>query len=93
MEDQTAFRALVHGRVQGVGFRYFTQDRARKCGLVGEVRNLPDGGVEVVALGKRGALEQLLRHLQDGPPAAWVAQCLVTWFETTETFADFTIRP
>ncbi|MCC7261544.1 MAG: acylphosphatase [Candidatus Latescibacteria bacterium] len=92
MAEQTAFRALVHGRVQGVGFRYFTQDRARKWGLVGEVRNLPDG-VEVVALGERGALEQLLRHLQEGPPAARVAQCRVTWFETAETFADFTIRP
>jgi len=58
--------AAVHGRVQGVGFRWWTRSRALELGLVGHATNLADGRVEVVAEGPRHALEALLALL-DGP--------------------------
>ncbi len=70
---------LVSGRVQGVGFRYFTARWARRLGLAGFVRNLPDGRVEVVAHGERGALEQLVGALRSGPPGASVRGVRVEW--------------
>lgn len=56
--------AWVHGRVQGVGFRWWTRSRALELGLVGSASNLPDGRVEVVAEGSKGACEQLLTRLR-----------------------------
>jgi acylphosphatase len=51
--------------VQGVGFRWWTRSRALRLGLVGSASNLPDGRVEVVAEGPKGACEQLLSLLRD----------------------------
>lgn len=72
---------LVSGHVQGVGFRYFTVRQARRLGLGGFVQNLPDGRVEVVAEGARGALEQLVAALRQGPPGALVRDVRVDWTE------------
>jgi acylphosphatase len=61
----SADRWLVAGRVQGVGFRWFVLRHARELDLAGWVSNLPDGRVEVVALGAAGArnrLDELVRH-------------------------------
>jgi acylphosphatase len=66
-------RYLVSGRVQGVGFRWFVQVRANELGLLGFVRNLPDGQVEVVATGRQTRLQQLERHLWQGPTYSTVA--------------------
>lgn len=93
MSSPTALRAQISGRVQGVGYRYFTQAQARHHGLNGYVRNLADGGVEVLAVGERQELEVFVRDLQQGPPTARVDQCQVCWLEVYEPFADFTIRP
>ena len=62
-------RALifVRGRVQGVGFRWWTRARALELGLVGHARNLPDGRVEVNAQGQRSALDALIELLQEDP--------------------------
>jgi acylphosphatase len=62
----------VRGRVQGVGYRYFTVRAARRLGLGGKVRNLPDGSVEVAAVGEEEALASLRDELRRGPPAAHV---------------------
>jgi acylphosphatase len=56
--------ALVSGRVQGVGFRWWTRSQALRLGLVGSASNLPDGRVEVVAEGTRIACDQLLKLLE-----------------------------
>src|ERR1017187_3827185 len=64
--------AIVHGIVQGVGFRYFVIDRASKLGLRGYARNSYNGDVEVLAQGPRPALERLLTLLRQGPAAARV---------------------
>ncbi len=60
----------VTGMVQGVGFRWFVRERARRLGLKGWVRNLPDGSVEVAASGDPGQLELLKEELQRGPRGA-----------------------
>lgn len=63
---------LISGRVQGVGFRYFTQAAASREGLHGWVRNVPDGSVEVEAEGEADAIERFERALRHGPPGARV---------------------
>jgi acylphosphatase len=65
-------RYFIAGRVQGVGFRYWTVGRARHHGLVGWVRNRRDGRVEVLAYGDRSVLDGFERELAEGPPAALV---------------------
>ena len=62
----------VTGRVQGVGFREWTRRTAERIGLVGSVRNRPDGSVEVQAAGSEEALGRLATMLQKGPPLARV---------------------
>jgi acylphosphatase len=62
----------IVGVVQGVGFRWFVRERARRLGLAGWVRNLPDGSVEVLAAGDRGQLDLLRGELLRGPRGAVV---------------------
>ena len=57
----------VRGRVQGVGFRWWTRARALELGLAGSARNTDDGRVEVVAQGPRGSVERLVRLLSEDP--------------------------
>ena len=84
-------QALIEGRVQGVGFRYFVQSRAEKLGIKGWVRNTYNGNVEVLAEGTKETLEILLQDLRTGPPAAWVAQVKVNWSESTGKFRSFSV--
>lgn len=67
-----ARRFRVRGRVQGVGFRWWTRDLAGRLGLTGTVRNLPDGSVEVCAQGDDAALAELRARLATGAPGAVV---------------------
>jgi acylphosphatase len=67
-----ALRFLVHGRVQGVGFRWWVWRQATRLGLRGLARNLRDGSVEVIVEGSDGGLADLERLLAQGPPAAQV---------------------
>jgi acylphosphatase len=62
----------VTGKVQGVGFRAWVQERARGLGLSGWVRNAPDGSVESVLAGPEDMVEEMLTRLKSGPPAARV---------------------
>lgn len=94
METDTKERlsARITGRVQGVGFRNFTQMRARQLGLTGWVRNEADGSVRLEAEGPRGALEDLYEALQEGPRMALVEDMEVSWEEATEEFDVFRVR-
>jgi len=88
--DIAALRAIVRGRVQGIGFRDYVYTRARFLGLMGYVRNLPDGrSLEVVAEGRRQDLEHLLEYLRDGPRLARVDGVEVEWGEATGAYRDF----
>lgn len=74
--------AVVQGRVQGVGFRYFAHHAATRLGVAGIVRNLPDGTVEVDAEApERAPLEALLKDLNDGPTTARVETVDAIWEE------------
>lgn len=70
--EKKAFGWQIHGRVQGVAFRWFTRQQATELGISGWVRNCSDGSVEVEAHGERSALEELKQRLAEGPPAARV---------------------
>jgi len=83
---------LVTGRVQGVGYRYFAQAQAEALGVRGYVRNLPDGRVEAVAVGRAAPLEQFVQALRAGPPGACVQACQVTPLAEAGVFDQFTIR-
>jgi acylphosphatase len=88
-----SLRALVRGRVQGVGFRAFVVWRARELALHGFARNLSDGTtVEVVAEGPRASLETLLSSLREGPPLAYVKSVDVTWGEASGVYDGFGVR-
>lgn len=69
-----AFRLWVSGRVQGVGFRWFTRKAARDLGLSGRVRNLPDGRVEVEVAGDPQQLAAFRERLREGPPGSRVVR-------------------
>jgi acylphosphatase len=81
--------AVVHGDVQGVGFRYFVQRRAQQLGLTGWVRNNDDGTVELVAEGGADQLEQLKRALQEGPRMARVSRVETQWSNGTGNLRGF----
>lgn len=70
---RVARRYLVTGRVQGVGFRYFTEAAAVREGLLGWVQNLPDGRVDIVVEGEADAVERFERDVRRGPPGARIS--------------------
>ncbi|HKS35066.1 MAG TPA: acylphosphatase [Enterobacteriaceae bacterium] len=85
--------AWVHGRVQGVGFRYSTQHEAKRLGLTGYARNLDDGSVEVLVCGDAGQVEQLLAWLRaGGPRSAVVERVLTEPHHLDKQLTDFAIR-
>jgi acylphosphatase len=65
-------RVLISGRVQGVGFRWYTRDRAESLGLSGWVRNLPDRRVEAVFQGEEDLVDDMVEWCRRGSPAAYV---------------------
>lgn len=83
--------AVVQGRVQGVGFRYFVLDRAEELRLTGICRNLRTGEVEVIAEGEQGALEALLVALKQGPRMAHVENVHAVWLPASGEFVGFRI--
>jgi len=84
-------RAIVQGRVQGVGYRWFARDVGRRLGVKGCVRNLPDGTVEVEAVGDREVLERLIGQLRRGPGFAYVTDVDCDWSDEEPLFSDFHI--
>jgi len=85
-------RFRVSGRVQGVGFRFATRNRARELGLSGYAANLADGRVEVLACGDETALAELEVWLQAGPPSARVRDVAIGHADADEAPPGFTIR-
>jgi len=90
--SKSAVHLLIHGRVQGVGFRYYTQEIASELGLAGWVRNMPDGAVEAYAEGSRQALEAFIKHLHKGPPLSHVETIIPAWQTAKGTLPPFSIR-
>jgi acylphosphatase len=84
-EEVVRVRALVHGRVQMVGFRAFVIHHAGDAGLSGTVRNEPDGTVETVLEGPRSDVERMLELLREGPSHARVERVDIEYAAPTGT--------
>jgi acylphosphatase len=89
---QEQLHAIVHGRVQGVSFRYYTVLRANELDITGWVRNLPDRTVEVTAEAPREKLDILLDFLKVGPTGARVTGVDVEWLAASGQYSDFSVR-
>jgi acylphosphatase len=84
--------AWVHGRVQGVGFRWWTRSRALELGLTGFAANKSDGRVQVVAQGSRDACERLLDLLQGDTTPGSVTTVVADWSDAGEPITGFRER-
>jgi acylphosphatase len=89
MEERA--RILITGQVQGVFFRREVTDLARRLGISGWVRNLPDGRVEALAEGERARLDELIRFCHVGPRGAVVRKVEVVWSDYSGEFRGFRI--
>jgi acylphosphatase len=83
---------LASGVVQGVGFRFFLDRKAREYGLCGWVRNLPRGEVEIEVEGEKGMIEDFIKEIKIGPRMASVAGIVVRWNESLKDYKDFRIK-
>ena len=92
MSEPVRLSAWVHGRVQGVGFRWWTRARALELGLTGFAANKDDGRVHVVARGPREACERLLDVLQDGSTPGRVDTVVADWAEAGDPIDGFAER-
>jgi len=88
---RVARRYVISGRVQGVGFRYFTQDTAQREGVTGWVRNLPDGRVEALVEGEAEAVTRVERALRTGPRGARVDRVYVDEEDPTGSYTTFSV--
>ena len=87
-----ARRIVVHGRVQGVGFRYFVQRAGKHHCLTGNVRNLRDDTVEVVVEGPAGPVEDFIREVRKGPPMALVERVDIYDIAVSDRYPTFMIE-
>jgi len=83
--------AIVSGRVQGVGFRYWVKEEAEALGLKGWVRNLRDGSVEIEAEGEEEALFHLEQKLWRGPTLARVTNVDCRYHDITKNYKSFSV--
>lgn len=85
-------RILVSGMVQGVSFRYYTQELAQRLGVHGWVRNTHNGRVEAVFEGEKEAVERMLDFCRHGPSGAGVTNVKVKWENYRGEFSGFEVR-
>lgn len=90
-EPPVRARVMVSGRVQGVGYRAYAARVATQQGLLGGVRNLDDGRVELDVEGAKAVIEELVRQLKIGPPAGQVTRIETEWGAATGRYSRFDI--
>ena len=91
MRERVELKLKIHGRVHGVGFRYFAKLKARDLGLVGYGKNLPDGTVEIVAQGTKENLEKFADWAKAGPRSAGVNRLELQFAPARQKFSTFSI--
>ena len=84
-------RLLISGRVQGVGFRFYMERKAREHGVAGWVRNRRDGSVEAMVQGSAEAVEAMIAWARRGPLSAVVAELTIT--NGSGEYTEFKMRP
>jgi acylphosphatase len=92
MGDLVRLEAVVRGRVQGVGFRYYVSREARRLGLAGWVANERDGSVRAVVEGSGPELDRIEHLLRTGPPGAVVERVSTVRMPATGGFDGFVVR-
>jgi acylphosphatase len=85
-------RLLISGEVQGVFFRSNTRDIARRLGLKGWVRNLPDGRVECAVEGEKEKVERMIGFCREGPPGSRVENLEIKWERPKNESGGFEVR-
>ena len=80
------------GRVQGIGFRYAAEKFAMDLGLVGWIKNLPDGRVEVLCEGPKNKIELFLQQVRESSLGAYIKKADCRWEKPTHEFAEFSIE-
>jgi acylphosphatase len=83
---------IARGLVQGVGYRYFVFNRAKNLGLVGYVRNVFSGEVEIEIEGDRSLIEEFIKDAKVGPRSSQVKDLKIEWLHGTESYQNFEIR-
>jgi acylphosphatase len=91
--DEQPVRAhvIVHGHVQGVGFRAFAAQTASSLDLSGGVRNLNDGRVELEVEGNKTVIEAFVQQLKIGPPAGRVTGIETEWSQADGRYSTFSV--
>lgn len=93
MSTPTATLVRITGRVQGVGFRFWTREEAEALGLSGWVRNEADGSVSTLLAGSHEAVAEMIRKLRAGPPGAKVTRVAAEPADAGSADNNFRIRP
>ena len=83
---------IVHGRVQGVGFRFFVQQVGNRLGLVGNVRNCSDSTVEILVEGTERSIAEFIKQVEKGPSLAWVQRVDVVDIPAQGAYGSFSIE-
>ncbi len=83
--------AVILGVVQGVRYRTYVQESATELGLVGYVRNMPDGTVMVVAQGLPDTLKEFVEHLHEGSLLSKVEGVAIDWRTAQTTYSEFSV--
>lgn len=83
---------IVHGRVHGVSFRYYTREMAERLNLLGWARNEPEGSVKIIAQGKNEDLSLLIEWAKEGPRHAQVEKIETRWLEAGDDLRGFEVR-
>nr|WP_295972170.1 acylphosphatase [uncultured Bacillus sp.] len=85
-------RIIVSGKVQGVGYRYFSQMKAAQYGIKGWAKNHTDGSVEIIAAGSNEQLEPFIEDLRKGNPFSKINYMEITEMDHADHFPSFTIK-
>jgi len=85
------YEIKIHGRVQGVGFRYFTQQKAKELEINGWVKNMRDGGVWIMAQGDKNTIDTFIDYLKIGPTHSRVDKISKTEVQFVQELSKFKI--
>jgi acylphosphatase len=92
MTQQARVRILIEGRLQGANFRFKSQQKAKQLSLVGFVRTLSDGRIEIEAQGDQAQVEEMLNWCQEEPHSSQIISLLYRYDEPVRSYNDFVVR-